>query len=106
MRKLIAKFLTWALQDQTLCVGSLRIKDRDTIYVDTVDEETAGAGVQVKKLRPDSGTETPSQFPGSPTVGQKWFATDTLKEYVFVGIGQPGANAAGWFNVKNAHYAA
>jgi len=51
------------------------------------------------------GTEVPDQFPLGPTAGQLWFATDTLSMYVFIGIGQVGANAGGWFNLKQALYA-
>ena len=41
-----------------------------------------------------------------PKLGSLFFDTTTLKLYIFIGSGQPGADAQGWFNLKNAQYAA
>lgn len=42
---------------------------------------------------------------GAP-VGALWFDKTSKKLYVMIGIGEAGADARGWFNLKNAQYAA
>lgn len=108
IKKSIARLLSWLLKDEVLQVGSIAVCHPRTTYTDTIAEKTANAGVEITNPRPNAGTESPDQFPlaADSKVGQLWFATDTYKLYVFVGIGQPGANAKGWFNLKNAQYAA
>ena len=105
IKKLIARVINWACADETVTVGSIKVMHPRTTFTDTVQEKTTNAGVQVKAVRPDSGTEAPDKFPAVPTLGQLWFATDTVTLYVYIGMGQPGANAAGWFNLKQALYA-
>ena len=105
IKKLIAKVINWACADEIVTVGSIKVMHPKTTFTDTIQEKTTDAGVQVSRVRPDSGTEAPDQFPANPINGQLWFATDTLTLYVFIGIGQVGANAKGWFNLKQALYA-
>jgi len=104
MKKLMARFLSWILQDQILFVGSLGVCHPHTTYTDTIQEKSTNAGVQVIGLRPGSGTS----FPASPNIGQFFHRTDENKMYVFIGVGQPGTYPpvnGGWFNLKYAQYA-
>lgn len=41
---------------------------------------------------------------GAP-LGALFFRTDELKLYIMIGVGAAGADARGWFNLKNAQYA-
>jgi hypothetical protein len=104
IKKFIAKIINWACEDEIITVGSIKVNHPRTTYTDTIQEKTTDAGVEVSRLRSNSGTETPDQFPANPIAGQHWYAIDTTKYYIFIGIGQPGANAKGWFNLKNAQY--
>lgn len=44
--------------------------------------------------------------PDGAPLGALFFRTDELKLYIQIGVGAPGADAKGWFNLKNAQYAA
>ena len=107
LKKLLAKAINNILKDEEVTVGTIRVLHKETVKADTIQEQTTNAGVQITNPRPNSGTESPDQFPAAADskVGQIWYATDTYKLYVFLGIGQPGCNAKGWFNLKNAQYA-
>jgi len=106
MRRLIGKFLCWVLKDQSLTIGDVIVMHPNSLKADNIVEKSTNAGVEVSRLRPNSGTEAPDQFSANPIVGQLWYATDTYKIYIFLGIGQPGCNAKGWFNLKSAQYSA
>jgi hypothetical protein len=46
-----------------------------------------------------------TSFPLQPKVGELFYRTDETKMYIFIGVGEPGTTS-GWFNLKNAQYAA
>ena len=64
-------------------------------------------GTKVKKgyssrTRVNYGTA----FPLKPLNGELFFRTDLKAIYLWIGIGEVGADGAGWFNLKQAVYAA
>ena len=100
MKKLIAKFLNWALRDEILTVGSIKVCHPRTTYTDTIQERTPGSGVQITAMRANSGTS----FPITPQIGEFFYRTDTKALFVFIGLGEVGTTD-GWFNLKQAVYA-
>jgi hypothetical protein len=103
MRRLIGKFINWVMADQRLSVGDLVVNKPNTIYTDSIAEKTTNAGVAVTSLRPNSGTSFPAS--ADSKVGQIFYRSDEKKIYCFIGVGEPGTTS-GWFNLKNAQYAA
>ncbi len=101
IRKLLQRFINYVMRDADMTVGTLHISKKYTIYTDSIEEQTAGAGVQIKGMRPTSG----AAFPASPLVGETFYRTDLKAPFMFIGVGEPGTTS-GWFNLKHAQYAA
>lgn len=108
IKKIIARFLSWALKDEILKVGSVAIQHPKTMYTDTIVEKTINAGVSITYPRPDSGTTFP--IAANSHAGQLFFkytaTPDDGSLYVFYGVGREGCNADGWFKLDNAYYGA
>ena len=45
-----------------------------------------------------------ASFPVKPLPNEIFYNTTDKKMYIFIGIGEPGCDANGWFNLKNAQY--
>lgn len=103
MRRLLQKFFNYVMRDADVTVGTIRVLKKDTMYTDSIEEQTPGAGVQIKNNRPNSGASFP--LLADSKVGQFFYRTDLKAPYVFIGVGEPGTTS-GWFNLKHAQYAA
>ena len=105
LKRLFAKALTWALKDEVVGIGSVRIIHPHTMYTDDLTENTPGAGTRLTKAYAETGTT----FPLTPKAGQFFYKyTATVADgylYVYIGVGRTGTTN-GWFNLSQALYAA
>ena len=104
IKKLIAGIINWACKDEMVTVGSIKVMHPKTTYTDTIAEKTTNAGVQISRMRTDTG----AAFPGSPVVGQMYYlvAHATYPNGLYIYTNDAVGTIGGWFPLKHALYAA